>query len=121
MKMLDAIINWLDKYGGPIWYILLLVLSIIYVALNFCNFVTSEVLEEFTGSHIIFIACLALLVSPVFDTFEGFGIKLTKRKKERMDKELGELSQNVRIRSNGDVTVENLEAELREVEHKEKK
>lgn len=69
MKVLDAIISWLDKYGGPIWYMLLLVLSIIYVALNFCDFVTSEVLEEFTGNHIIFIACLALLVSPVFDTY----------------------------------------------------
>lgn len=69
MKVLDAIISWLDKYGVPIWYMLLLVLSIIYVALNFCDFVTSEVLEEFTGNHIIFIACLALLVSPVFDTY----------------------------------------------------
>ena len=93
--------------------------SVIYVALNFCDFVTSEVLEEFTGNHLIFIACLALLVSPIFDTFEGFGIKLTKRKQERMDKELGELSQNVR--NNGGVTVDTLETELREVEYKEKR
>ena len=119
MKVLDAIICWLEKYGSPIWYMLLLVLSVIYVALNFCDFVTSEVLEEFTGNHLIFIACLALLVSPIFDTFEGFGIKLTQRKQERMDKELGELSQNVR--NNGGVTVDTLETELREVEYKEKR
>lgn len=119
MKILDTIINWLEKYGCPIWYIVLLLLALVYVAMNFCDFILSDMFEDFTGRHIIFMACIVLLVSPVFDTFEGFGIKLTKRKQERMDKELGELSQNVR--NNGGVTVDTLETELREVEYKEKR
>ena len=39
MKILDAIINWLEKDGRPIWYIVLLILALVYVAMNYCDFI----------------------------------------------------------------------------------
>jgi len=45
MKILDAIINWLEKYGRPIWYIVLLILALVYVAMNYCDFILSDMLR----------------------------------------------------------------------------
>lgn len=119
MKILDAIINWLEKYGRPLWYIVMLILAVVYVAMNYCDFILSEMFEDLTGRHIIFIACLVLLVSPLFDTFEGFGFKLGRTKREKMDSELNELSKKPVVEDN--IQVENLENKLNGIKRLENK
>lgn len=115
----EIVIAWLDKYGRTIWYMLLLVLSVVYVAINFCDFISTELLKGFTGRHVLFIVCLALLMSPLFDSFEGFGFKLSRRKKEQMDSELSELSKKVLTKD--DIQVKNLETEFKKVKRYEEK
>lgn len=117
MEILDSMINWLEKYGRPIWYIVLLILALIYVVLNYCDFILSDMFEDLTGRHIIFIACIVLLVSPLFDTFEGFGFKLGKAKRERMDSELNDLSKKPLTAD--DIQVTNLESEFKRVQRME--
>lgn len=119
MKILDAIINWLEKYGRPIWYIVLLILALVYVAMNYCDFILSDMFEDLTGRHVIFMACIVLLVSPLFDSFEGFGFKLSRRKKEQMDSKLSELSKKVLTKD--DIQVKNLETEFEKVKRYEEK
>lgn len=114
-----TVIDWLEKNGRTIWYMLLLVLSIVYVAINFYDFISTELLKEFTGRHVLFIVCLALLVSPLFDSFEGFGFKLSRSKKEQMDSELSELSKKVLTKD--DIQVKNLETEFEKVKRYEEK
>lgn len=70
---------WMRK----IWYVLLLVLSSVYVGVNFCQLVTQNYITQLNGNSLIFILWLILLVLPLFNSIEGYGFKLSKEREEQ--------------------------------------
>ena len=70
---------WMRK----VWYVLLLVLSSVYVGLNFCQLVTQSYITQLNGNSLIFILWLILLVLPLFNSIEGYGFKLSKEREEQ--------------------------------------
>ncbi len=70
---------WMRK----VWYVLLLVLSSVYVGLNFCQLVTQSYITKLDGNSLIFILWLILLILPLFNSIEGYGFKLSKEREEQ--------------------------------------
>ena len=70
---------WMRK----IWYVLLLVLSSVYVGCNFCQLVAQNFITQLDGNSLIFILWLILLVLPLFNSIEGYGFKLSKEREEQ--------------------------------------
>lgn len=70
---------WMRK----VWYVLLLVLSSVYVGCNFCQLVTQSYITQLNGNSLIFILWLILLVLPLFNSIEGYGFKLSKEREEQ--------------------------------------
>jgi len=70
---------WMRK----VWYVLLLVLSSVYVGFNFCQLVTQSYITQLNGNSLIFILWLILLVLPLFNSIEGYGFKLSKEREEQ--------------------------------------
>ena len=66
-----------------VWYVLLLVLSSVYVGCNFCQLVTKSFITQLDGNSLIFILWLILLVLPLFNSIEGYGFKLSKEREEQ--------------------------------------
>lgn len=69
-----AELYWIRK----IWYLILLILSTIYVIKNFSTFVNSCFACHFNGNSIIFILWIILLIMPLIDSIEGYGFKFNK-------------------------------------------
>ena len=70
---------WMRK----VWYVLLLVLSSVYVGCNFCQFVTQSFITKLDDNSLIFILWLILLILPLFNSIEGYGFKLSKEREEQ--------------------------------------
>lgn len=70
---------WIKK----IWYILLLILSTIYVVYNFDMLVTQSFIYQFNGNCLIFILWIILLFFPLFNSIEGYGFKFNKEREEQ--------------------------------------
>lgn len=65
------------------WYILLLILSTIYVSCNFDMLVTQNFICQFNGNSLIFILWIVLLFFPLFNSIEGYGFKFSKEREEQ--------------------------------------
>ena len=70
---------WIRK----VWYVLLLVLSTVYVGCNFCQLVEQNIITQFDGNSLIFILWLVLLFIPLFNSIEGYGFKFSKELEEQ--------------------------------------
>ena len=70
---------WIRK----VWYVLLLVLSTVYVGCNFCQLVEQSLITQFDGNSLIFILWLVLLFIPLFNSIEGYGFKFSKELEEQ--------------------------------------
>ena len=70
---------WIRK----VWYVLLLVLSTVYVGRNFCQLVEQNIITQFDGNSLIFILWLVLLFIPLFNSIEGYGFKFSKELEEQ--------------------------------------
>ena len=75
------------------WYVLVFVITTIFVLLHFKACITLSFTEDFNGMNLIFLFWLALIIFPMFESFEGFGISIKKRKQ---DKEKERLTANYR-------------------------
>ena len=73
---------WIKK----ILYILLLILSTIYVVYNFDMLVTQSFIYQFNGNSLIFILWIILLFFPLFNSIEGYGFKFNKEQEEQTHK-----------------------------------
>ena len=69
---------WIKK----VWYILLLILSSIYVYNNFEQLAEQCFICLFNGNSLIFILWIILLFIPLFDSIEGYGFKFNKEQDE---------------------------------------
>ena len=70
------------------WYVLVLFVTTVYVISNFKCCINLHFTEEFNGKILIFIFWLALIIFPMFDGFEGFGVSIKKRKQEKKEASL---------------------------------
>lgn len=70
------------------WYVLVLFVTTIYVISNFNSCIDLHFTEEFNGNNLIFLFWLILIIFPMFDGFEGFGISIKKRKQEKKEASL---------------------------------
>lgn len=65
------------------WFCLILTLSTVFVFYHFKECIALSFTEDFNGMNLIFLFWLALLIFPMFESFEGFGISIKKRKYDK--------------------------------------
>ena len=70
---------WIRK----VWYVLLLVLSTVYVGCNFCQLMKQNIITQFDGNSLIFILWIILLFLPLFNSIEGYDFKFSKELEEQ--------------------------------------
>ena len=63
---------WIRK----VWYVLLLVLSTVYVGCNFCQLMKQNIITQFDGNSLIFILWIILLFLPLLEEQEKQTIQL---------------------------------------------
>ena len=105
---IDISILWIRK----LWYVVLLCISTPYVICNFEEIVNFQFFDQFNGKNLIFIVWIVLLIIPLFDSFEGFGISIKRFYQRNENKKLDALAENKEI-----PTQEELERQLND-EHK---
>lgn len=110
-------INWIRKYYRLLWYSILLIVTSVYVTIHFCDLINDKLIGDFRGEHIIFILWFVLLIFPLFDTFEGFGFKIGKAKKEQMESELNELYKKALTKE--DIKLVDLEGDFKRIQKKD--
>lgn len=81
---------WIRK----LWYIILMSISTPYVIRNFEEIVEFQFFTEFNGKNLIFLVWVVLLIVPLFDSFEGFGISIKRFYQRNEDKQLNALAEN---------------------------
>ena len=67
------------------WYMLVFLATTIYVLSNFKVCIDLSFTENFNGNNLIFLFWLVLIIFPMFESFEGFGISIKKRKQEKTE------------------------------------
>lgn len=67
------------------WYMLVFLATTIYVLANFEVCIDLSFTEDFNGNNLIFLFWLVLIIFPMFESFEGFGISVKKRKQEKTE------------------------------------
>lgn len=67
------------------WYVLVFFATTIYVLTNFKVCIDLSFTEDFNGNNLIFLFWLVLIIFPMFESFEGFGISIKKRKQEKTE------------------------------------
>lgn len=65
------------------WFGLILTAATIFVFVHFKECIALSFTEDFNGMNLIFLFWLALFIFPMFESFEGFGISIKKRKYEK--------------------------------------
>ena len=82
--------KWLKSHGVSIrnrlvdyWFMLIFLVTTIYVLANFKVCLDLSFTEDFNGNNLIFLFWLVLIIFPMFDSFEGFGISIKKRKQNK--------------------------------------
>ena len=58
------------------WFMLVFLITTIYVLTNFKVCIDLSFTEDFNGNNLIFLFWLVLIIFPMFDSFEGFGISI---------------------------------------------
>lgn len=51
--------------------------------MNFSECIALSFTEDFNGKNLIFLFWLVLIIFPMFESFEGFGISIKKRKQNK--------------------------------------
>ena len=67
------------------WYVLVFLVTTIYVLSNFKVCIDLSFTEDFNGNTLIFLFWLVLIIFPMFESFEGFGISIKKRKQKKTE------------------------------------
>lgn len=94
------------------WFVLILIVATIFVLIHFKECVALSFTADFNGMNLIFLVWIALLIFPMFESFEGFGISIKKRKfdkeKEAISSDFHTQIMNAQIKN---------EQERKEAEH----
>lgn len=108
-EKVKAELYWIKKF----WYILLLILSTIYIGYNFDMLVIQSFICQFNGNSLIFILWLVLLFLPLINSIEGYGFKFSKEREEQEKQtlEIKVLRDNI-LKGNSVPKIEELEDQL---------
>ena len=98
-NIFDIVIQWVRK----VWYAILISASTIYVLSNFEEIVDFQFFEDFNGKNLIFLVWLVLLIIPLFDSFEGFGISIKRYNQQRENQQLDTFAENQKIPTQNDL------------------
>ena len=96
---IDFSILWIRK----LWYLILVSISTPYVICNFEEIVKFQFFTEFNGKNLIFLVWIVLLIIPLFDSFEGFGISIKRYNQRIENKQLDALVDNNEVPSQTDL------------------
>lgn len=88
--IIDFIILWIRK----LWYVILISTSTPYVIRNFDEIINFQFFTQFNGKNLIFVVWIILLIIPLFDSFEGFGISIKRYYQRNENKQLEALANN---------------------------
>ncbi|MGN0227052.1 MAG: hypothetical protein ACI4AI_03185 [Paludibacteraceae bacterium] len=91
MRWIDSVANLCILFTRKIWYVILLCVSTPYVLYNFEEIVSFQFFSQFNGKNLIFVVWIVLLIIPLFDSFEGFGISIKRFYKQTENKQLDAL------------------------------
>lgn len=58
-----------------LWYSFILLMVTLFVCFNYDDCINLRFTSDFNGKNLVFLFWLLLLIFPLFDSFEGFGIK----------------------------------------------
>lgn len=107
-----AELYWIRK----IWYLILLIVSTIYVIMNFTTFINLCFACHFNGNSIIFILWIILLLMPLIDSIEGYGFKFNKDGYdwERQSNELKKLREEV-LNNDNYPNIDDLKSKLEKI------
>ena len=82
--------GWLKNWGTSLrnhlvdyWYVLVFVITTVYVLVHFSECIDLSFTEDFNGKNLIFLFWLILIIFPMFESFEGFGVSIKKRKQNK--------------------------------------
>lgn len=76
-------IEWVGYWLQRLWYAFLFIGSTVYVILNYEQCCDLTFTSSFNGFNVIFVFWLILLILPLFERFEGFGVNIKfKRQSE---------------------------------------
>ena len=78
-ERLDSELNWITK----VWYVILLLVTTIYVIYNYDDIVEVSLLKQIDIRSLIVIVWLILLVLPLFESFEGFGVRVNRNRTDQ--------------------------------------
>ncbi len=90
-ERIELELNWIRR----IWYIILLIGTSIYVFKNFSELTNFTFFNQFNGKNLIFILWLILVLMPLFDNFEGFGIRFNTHKMRKSNESLNQLAHDI--------------------------
>lgn len=89
----DVVTVWARK----LWYVILISTSTPYVICHFDEITDFQFFNQFNGKNLIFVVWIVLLIIPLFDSFEGFGISIKRFNKQKEDKQLDALADNEKV------------------------
>ena len=69
-------IEWIGYWLQRLWYAFLFIGSTIYIYFNFDQCSNLTFTSNFNGDNVIFVFWLILLILPLFEKFEGFGVNI---------------------------------------------
>ncbi|MBR5254613.1 MAG: hypothetical protein IKV46_06205 [Bacteroidales bacterium] len=92
-KMLGNIASFLQNN----WYIVILITSISYVVIKYPDCADFTLFSNFNGDNLVFVLCLIILILPLFDKFELFGVNLILRRQNEKSDEAAEEAMNNEI------------------------
>ncbi len=91
VERIEVELNWIRR----IWYVIVLIGTSIYVFKNFSELTSFTFFDQFNGKNLIFILWLVLVLMPLFDNFEGFGIRFNTHKMIESNKISSQLADDV--------------------------
>ena len=78
-KRITYMIEWIAYWLQRLWYAIIFMASGIFVVINFDVCIQLSFTRNFNGYNVVFLFFLVLMILPLFDRFEGFGINLKRR------------------------------------------
>lgn len=115
VEKIELELTWIRK----VWYVVVLVGTSIYVFNNFHELINFTFFDQFNGKNLIFILWLALILMPLFDNFEGFGIRFNTHKMIESNKISSQLADDVLKK--GQKTSDELKSEMEKIISNEEK
>ena len=105
VERVELELSWIRK----LWYVIVLIVTSIYVFINFSELVNFTFFNQFNGRNLIFLLWLVLILIPLLDNFEGFGIRFNTHKMIESNKISSQVADNVL--KNGPKAVDELSKE----------